>query len=56
MADRDRLAHERKSSRLNVLKLASSPYHVGYDGVQRLTEKIIVNCSLTKATGHMDNV
>ncbi len=55
MVDRDRLARECKSSHLNILKLASGPYHVGYDGVRHLTEKIIFNCGLTKATGHMDN-
>jgi hypothetical protein len=55
MVDRDHLACERKSSRLNILKLASGPYHVGYVGVQHLTEKIIFNYGLTKATGHMDN-
>jgi hypothetical protein len=55
MVDRDHLACERKSSHLDVLKLASKPYHVGYDGVRRLMEKIIFNCGLTKATGHMDD-
>jgi hypothetical protein len=55
MADCDCLVHECKSSHLDVLKLASDPYHVRYDGVQRLAEKIIFNCSLTKAPGHVDD-
>jgi hypothetical protein len=55
MADHDCLACKHKSSWLNVLKLAFDPYPVGYDGVRRLTEKIIFNCSLTKATGHIND-
>ncbi len=55
MADCDRLACKCKSSHLDVLELVSGLYHVGYDGVRQLTEKIIFDCSLTKATGHVDD-
>jgi hypothetical protein len=55
MVDHDRLACKRKSSHLDVLKLASNLYHLGYDGIRQLTEKIIFNCGLTKATGHVDD-
>jgi hypothetical protein len=55
MVDCDHLTWERKSSCLDVLKLASGPYHVCYDGVRHLTEKITFNCGLTKATGYMDD-
>jgi hypothetical protein len=55
MADCDHLVHKGKSSRRDILKLASGPYQVGYDGVRRLTEKIIFYHGLTKATSHVDD-
>jgi hypothetical protein len=55
MADCDHLACKCESSHLDALKLASGPYHVVYDGVRRLMEKIIFNCGLTKGIGHVDD-
>ncbi len=55
MVDHDGLACKRKSSHLGVPNLASDPYHVGYDGIRQLMEKIIFNCGLTKATNHVDD-
>jgi hypothetical protein len=54
LANHDCLARERGVSCRDILKLASSNYHAGYDGIKRLTECIIAKCGLARATGQVE--